>query len=134
MKVEGQCHCGKIRFEAEVDPDSASICHCTDCQMLSGSPYRASIPAPASSFKISCSPRLYIKIADSGSRRAQAFCPDCGAPLYASAPDNPPVYSLRMGAIKQRAQLLPKAQIWCDSALPWSADLSSLEKHHRQRV
>ena len=40
MKVHGTCHCGQITFEAEVDPDRASICHCTDCQILSGSPYR----------------------------------------------------------------------------------------------
>lgn len=133
MKVEGRCHCGKISYEAEVDPGSAAVCHCTDCQTLSGSPYRSSIPAPAGSFVMQGKPVIYIKVADSGTRRAQAFCGDCGTPIYASAPANPPIYSLRLGAIKQRAQLQPKVQIWCDSALPWSSDLSSLEKHHRQQ-
>ena len=26
MKVDGRCHCGYIRYEAEVDPDTVAIC------------------------------------------------------------------------------------------------------------
>jgi len=37
MKVDGGCHCGNIRYEAEVDPANVVICHSTDCQRLSGS-------------------------------------------------------------------------------------------------
>jgi hypothetical protein len=46
MKVEGSCHCGQISFEAEVDPLTVSICHCTDCQTLTGSAYRVTVPSP----------------------------------------------------------------------------------------
>ena len=27
-------------FKAEVDPDGAYVCHCADCQSISGSPFR----------------------------------------------------------------------------------------------
>jgi len=40
MHIDGQCHCGRITFEADIDPDEVSICHCTGCQSLTGSPYR----------------------------------------------------------------------------------------------
>ena len=40
MKVDGGCHCGNITYRAEIDPDKVLICHCTDCQTLSGSAYR----------------------------------------------------------------------------------------------
>lgn len=43
MKITGGCHCGAIRYEAEVDPATAGICHCTDCQVLSGTAFRVSI-------------------------------------------------------------------------------------------
>ena len=33
-KVQGRCHCGAISYEAEVEPCTAYICHCQDCQML----------------------------------------------------------------------------------------------------
>jgi hypothetical protein len=134
MRVEGSCHCGKIAYAATVDPDTVLICHCTDCQTLTGSPFRANIRAPAESFVLlRGEPKIYIKTAESGAQRAHAFCPDCGTPIYASAISNPPTYSLRVGSIKQRKELKPpKRQIWCRSALAWSMDLTGVEKVDRQ--
>jgi hypothetical protein len=133
MKVEGRCHCGHITYEAEVDPDTVSICHCTDCQTLTGSAFRATIQAPAESFVLRTGqPKIYIKTADSGTRRAHAFCPECGTPIYAAAPNDTPRYSLRVGAIVQRAQLRPIRQIWCGSALPWAMDLRGVEQFKQQ--
>jgi hypothetical protein len=40
MKVSGRCYCGQISFEAEIQPDKVRVCHCTDCQTLSGSAFR----------------------------------------------------------------------------------------------
>jgi hypothetical protein len=33
MKVDGRCHCGYVSFEAEADPETTTICNCTDCQL-----------------------------------------------------------------------------------------------------
>src|SRR5947209_11690924 len=61
MKIDGGCHCGEITFEAEVDPNALYICHCTDCQTLSGSAFRANILAPAEHFVLlSGTPKTYI--------------------------------------------------------------------------
>jgi hypothetical protein len=40
MKIDGRCHCGYITYQAEIDPEKVMICHCTDCQTLSGSAFR----------------------------------------------------------------------------------------------
>lgn len=133
MHVHGKCHCGAIAYEADVDPNTVRICHCTDCQTLTGSAYRVLVRAPAAGFVLkSGTPKLYVRTSDSGAKRGQAFCPDCGTPLYAAALENPAFYVLRLGAIAERAALTPKDQVWCRSALPWSADLSSIERHERQ--
>jgi hypothetical protein len=128
MKIDGGCHCGKVAYEAEADPDKAGICHCTDCQALSGSPYVAFIPVAAEDFKLRGQPKIYVKTAASGNRRAQAFCPDCGSRLWASAETDPRVFNLRLGGVRQRAQLPPKSQLWCGSALPWSMDLRKIKQ------
>lgn len=136
MKIDGKCHCGKIAFEAEVDPNAVAICHCTDCQTLTGSVYRANLMAPAAGFKLlSGQPKIYIKTtADSGTPRAHAFCGDCGTPIYATAVSNPQSYALRIGTIRQRAELgRPVRQIWCRSALPWSMDITGIAKSERQQ-
>ena len=120
MKVDGSCHCGYIKYQAEVDPEKVRICHCTDCQALSGTAFRVVVPVPKEQFRLlSGQAKQYVKTAESGAKRVQAFCPECGAGIYASAVSDPPTYNLRIGSIRQRAQLPPKAQVWCRSALPW---------------
>ena len=127
MKIEGECLCGKIAYEAQVDPAKASICNCTDCQTLSGAPFRASVPAAAADFHIRRgTPKVYVKIAESGARRALGFCGECGSPVYSTSADKPEIYFLRLGMVKQRAQIPAQRQIWCDSALAWAQDVSGL--------
>jgi hypothetical protein len=133
MRVDGACHCGNVAFEAEVDPETVRICHCTDCQTTSGSLFRANIPAAGETFRlVRGSPKLYIKTADSGEKRAQAFCADCGSGLYSTSPVNPTGYVLRVGTIAQRAAFRPMRQIWCQSELPWTTDVGGLERRERQ--
>ena len=52
MKITGECHCGSIAYEAEIDPAKVGICHCADCQTLSASAYRTVAIASAESFKL----------------------------------------------------------------------------------
>jgi hypothetical protein len=132
MRIDGGCHCGKISFEAEIDPEKVGLCHCTDCQTLSGSPFVAYVQAPTESLRLRGEPKIYVKTAESGSRRAQAFCPDCGTRLYASAEKDPQLFNLRLGTVRQRAALAPKNQVWCRSALPWVMNLATVRQHARQ--
>jgi hypothetical protein len=128
MRVQGSCHCGQITYEADVDPQRAAICHCTDCQVLTGSVYRVSVPAPVQSFRLlTGQPKVYVKTAESGTKRRHAFCPNCGTPVSASADtDEPTTYNLRIGCLAQKAQLPPKRRIWCKSALPWAQNVSAV--------
>jgi hypothetical protein len=128
VKIDGHCHCGRVTFEAEVDPVTAGICHCTDCQMLSGSAYRVSVRAAAQDFKLNGEVSTYIKTADSGNKRKHAFCPNCGTPVYATQLEMPTAYTLRVGTIRQRAQLVPQRQIYCQSAVPWSGNIREVPK------
>lgn len=127
MKIDGHCHCGQIAFEAEVENPVVGICHCTDCQRLTGSAFRANVQVPAATFVIlRGNPKSYIKTAESGNKRRHAFCDNCGTPIYASAVENPPTFSLRIGTLTQRAAFTPKGQIWRRSALPWVDHLAEI--------
>lgn len=126
MHIEGACHCGAVSFTAEVDPERVMVCHCTDCQVLSGAPFRAVAVAPYQSLKVQGQTKSYIKVAQSGNRRAQVFCPECATPLWATAPENPTSVVVRLGCVKQKAQLKPAVQIWQHSALPWLSELDAM--------
>jgi hypothetical protein len=133
VKVNGRCHCGQITYEAIVDPDKVTVCRCTDCQMLSGSAFRTSVPAAAEAFSLRTgSVKTFVKAADSGTGRTHAFCPDCGTPVYSCAIEKPSTYTLRIGCLQQRADLAPRRQIWRGSALKWSNSLLDLPSLDRQ--
>ncbi len=133
MKVHGSCHCKGITYEAEVDPQRVTICHCSDCQALTGCAYRVSVPTAAADFVLRTgTPKIYVKTADSGAKRAQAFCPDCASPLYAYAVERPDTYGLRTGSIAERAALVPNKQIWCRSAMPWASNIADLPGRARE--
>ena len=126
MHIDGACHCGAVSFTAEVDPTRVAVCHCADCQVLSGAPFRAIVPAPAESLVVNGQTKSYVKVAQSGNRRAQVFCPECATPLWATAPENPTTMMIRLGCVKQRAQFEPAVQIWQHSALPWLPQLATV--------
>ncbi|MDX2220851.1 MAG: GFA family protein [Burkholderiales bacterium] len=132
MNISGACHCGAISFTAEIDPGAVVACHCTDCQVMSGSPFRAIVMAPMETFKLNGEPSRYVKVADSGNRRAQMFCADCGTPLFGMAAENATAVVIRLGCVAQRAALKPVRQIWTHSALPWLAELGEVPASPRQ--
>ena len=127
MKIDGHCHCGEIAFEAEVDPDALTICRCIDCQMITGSAFRANIAPPAEHFVLkSGTPKSYVKPAESGNKRRQVFCGTCGTHINACAIEDPQSYTLRAGTITQRAAFSPRRQIWRRSALEWVEELAKM--------
>lgn len=132
MKIDGACHCGAITWEAEIDPEAVGICHCTDCQTLSGTAFRTVVPAKKQDFILRGQPKVYVKTAESGNKRAQAFCGECGSPIYAADPVDPQVFSVRLGTSKQRAQLVPRRQIWARSACAWLDQIPRIEKHQQK--
>ena len=69
MRIDGGCFCGAITYEADVDPEKTSICHCRDCQQLTGTAFRVTVPAPEKDYRITRgTPKVFIKTAASGAR------------------------------------------------------------------
>jgi len=134
MQINGGCHCGAVSFTADIDPSRVVLCHCTDCQIMSGSAFRMVVLAPIDKFAVSGRTKGYVKVAESGNRRMQVFCPECGTPLYAMAPEHTATVSIRVGCVRERAQLRPAAQIWARSAMPWLHELADLPASAEQQA
>ncbi len=129
MKVDGSCHCGSVTFDAEIDPNQVVICHCSDCQTFSSAPYRVSVFGVLSeNFELHGVPKIYTKIGGSGKEVQIAFCTNCGTALYSTKNNIDGPFNLRVGAIKQRAELPPKMQGFCGSGLPWAMNIDDIHK------
>ena len=103
LPVTGRCHCGAVQLRALVDASRVFVCHCVDCQVLTGSAYRVVVPAVAGSCEVSGPVSRYARRADSGAVRYQVFCPTCGTPLMATGADAQGLATLRVGVLDQRA-------------------------------
>ena len=136
MKVDGGCHCGEIRYEAEIDPGTVVICHCKDCQTLSGTAFRTVVASKQGTFRlISGTLKTYLKTAESGNKRELTFCPTCGTPIYSAPPgEGAKVVALRVGSIHQRDQLVPTDQYWFRSSQRWLDDLQTIHRQDTQPV
>jgi hypothetical protein len=130
MHIDGGCHCGKVEYEADIDPGKVILCHCTDCQIMSGTAFRTVVFVPESRFNLlEGNLKTYVKTADSGNKRAMAFCAECGTHLYATSVDGEDkILGLRVGTARQRGELPPGKQYWCGSALDWVMDLGAIEQ------
>ena len=129
MRVDGACHCGNVAFEAEADPET-----CADLSLhrlpnderiavpRQHSGRRRNVPAGSGS------PKIYIKTADSGAKAGAGVLSGMRHSLYATSPTNPTSYGLRVGTIAQRAKFRPARQIWCQSELPWTAEVGGVER------
>ena len=134
MKIDGRCHCGYITYEAEIDPAKVMVCHCSDCQTLSGSAFRTVVFSKEGTFRLLTGElKIYVKTSESGNKRPQSFCPECGTPIYSTTlGDDPKVYIIRVGTIRQRDQLVPKTQLWFRSSQRWLANLDGIDKLETQ--
>jgi hypothetical protein len=134
MEIDGSCHCGRISYRATIDPKGVYVCHCADCQAISGSPYRWAVSVPEADFELlSGALKTYVKMADSGRANHQRFCPDCASPIYSTMPERlPATFNLRLGTARQRDQLAPTRQLWSCSALGWATDIRGTEQVEKQ--
>ena len=128
MKVDGGCLCGQISYEAEIDADKVAVCHCTDCQVNSGTAFGVVAQVVDGNFVLrSGKLKEFEKIAESGRVRKLSFCPECGTRIHARTDGDPSAFfGLRVGTIRQRRELKPKIQVWCRSALPWVPELPEI--------
>src|ERR1700743_3702156 len=124
MHIDGQCHCGRGTYQADIDPAKVSIFHCTDCQSLTGSPYRVTVICSEGDVRLTgVAPKIYGKCGDNSRIRNHAFFGEGGSPLLTTGEGGPDDFGIRWGSIRQRAALKPMRQIWCRSAAPWINDL-----------
>jgi hypothetical protein len=76
-KMAGGCACGKVRFEATVEPDEAYLCHCRMCQRATGSLSIALVNARLVDVSWHSEPNWY----DSSPIARRPFCASCGTSL-----------------------------------------------------
>lgn len=136
MRTTGACFCGAIEYVASIDENRIGVCHCRDCQVLSGSAFRTTTTVEPGSFEVTRGElRFFEKTADSGRVRRLGFCGDCGTHICSLPGDSSQgnaYVGLRVGTSVDFASLQPAAEIWCRSRVPWMPPIEGLRRFDAQ--
>lgn len=116
----GRCSCDSINYEIKGEPLFTHACHCTLCQRRSGSAFGLSMLIETSLFRLTKGETVSVEIsADSGNKKYNHFCDQCGTVLFGNSPVLPGLTILRPGTLDDTSQVMVQAHIWVKSRQPW---------------
>ena len=118
--VRGGCLCGHVRYEVDGPVGPASYCHCEDCRRCTGSAFNVGVRVERAALRIVAgAPKGFTKRADSGNELTRHFCPECGSPIYTSAPKHPAHVFVKAGTFDDPTVVTPVREAWTTSAVGW---------------
>jgi hypothetical protein len=118
-KITGGCLCGTVRYTAEADPTSATVCHCRDCQKFTGSAFAALVLVPKEALTLEGKLKTFSSIGGSGNPILRHFCPECGSSVAEEPGARPGVVVLNVGTFDDPAIAKPGREIFRGDALSW---------------
>jgi hypothetical protein len=118
--LSGGCACKDIRYECTEQPIVEFICHCRDCQRVTGSAFAPGMFLAADKFRyLKSKPAFYEVVGGSGRIIQRGFCRICGSFISAHWPTNPQVLIVSPISLDDPSPFQPTAEIWLSRAQPW---------------
>ena len=135
MTIKGHCLCGAVAYESSAEPVAFMLCHCRDCQYISGGEPAAVVIVPKDSFRLTKGAvKSYVVKGDSGSAVTRQFCQECGTPLFSALEGNPQLWAIKAGSLDDPSGLKPTAFLWMQSAQPWAHKDPAIHAFEKQPV
>ena len=114
MKITGGCYCKKIRYEAEGEPLMRGLCHCRECQYISGGAANVALAMPLAGFRYTEGNPKSFSRSDLESPVRREFCSDCGTSLTSRPPGLADMVILKVGTMDDPAQYgTPDMAFYC---------------------
>jgi hypothetical protein len=120
MHHHASCQCGGLALEATGDPDLVVACNCRACQRRTGSPFGIGVIFAKSAVRIFGESRTWSRVADSGRRMTNRFCPVCGTSLYWLPEMRPDHMIVALGCLATKVAP-PSRAIWVAEKHDWVA-------------
>lgn len=112
------CQCGAVTALSDADPDLVLACNCKACQMRTGSPYGAGMYFHRADLTLSGETKTWGRIAESGRKVENHFCPECGTCLYWTLEFRPDHVGVAYGCFRTPAPE-PMRAIWMQEKHDW---------------
>lgn len=120
--ITGGCVCGKVRFEAEGEPDRVGICHCLDCRKFHGALFYAAAIYPDTQVRMTGEAQLY---------EGRYFCPNCGSRVFNRSGGE---VELNLGSLDDINVFQPSYELWTMRREGWLPEFPVEQRHERDRA
>ena len=129
--MKGGCMCKRIRYDISAEPMGVFLCHCRECQYVSGGGPASFLIVPKANVKIDGAPAGYDSTSDKGNPVRRLFCATCGTSLFSEPSSLPEMLVVKLGGLDDSSKLKIGATLWTSSAPPWAhidKEIPSFEK------
>ena len=117
--ITGGCLCGALRYRADGEPLSQGLCHCRNCQRLSGAGHVGWLCFTEAAVSVEGEARAYAMTGGSGATATRYSCPTCHSIVFGRAEVMPGRLNLYAGSLDDTAQFKPTMAIFVRSRPPW---------------
>jgi hypothetical protein len=124
MRINGGCHCGAVRFEAELDgqPVPALNCNCSVCRMTGF----LHVMVPHSDFELVAGREALVSYRFGTGAAEHLFCGTCGVKSFYQPRSHPNAWSVNANCVDQELVLA----IEPFDGRNWDAAVASLDGRH----
>ncbi|MCB1842467.1 MAG: GFA family protein [Halioglobus sp.] len=120
MQVSGGCYCGKVRYEAEGEPVMRGLCHCRECQYITGGGANVALAMPLAGFRyVADAPKGFAR-QDLDNAVLREFCPECGTHLTSRPQMLPDLVIIKVGTLDDPSVYgQPDMALYCSERQPF---------------
>ncbi|TVZ40943.1 hypothetical protein P886_0278 [Alteromonadaceae bacterium 2753L.S.0a.02] len=118
-KITGRCACGGVTYSTVAEPQFTLICHCRQCQRISGSGHAAQFAVPVDQTEVEGKVTFYDQIAESGNTVSSGFCPVCGSPMFKKTSRMPEIYFFHAATMDDPSAFKPQMVVYEVAKQPW---------------
>jgi len=122
MDVEGGCLCGAVRYRYSGEVLRHAVCHCRDCQRVTGSAFHCGVVVEKKGFTVTRGRmRVHRAIVDSGRWIDRSFCADCGSHILNELELRDPEFAvIKTGSLDDPSLVPPPDfEIFVKARMPW---------------
>lgn len=117
--ITGQCFCSKIKYKITAPIIKSGICHCLDCQRLTGGSSWPFIIVPSNSLYTEGIFKEISRTGSSGKKVHVGFCSVCGTTLFGKPELWPHIRTISVSSLDDRTLHIPNMHVWVKDAAPW---------------
>ena len=121
-ELRGTCMCGAISWAYSGPVTRSLVCHCSDCQKATSSPFTAFVGLRAPLLSWTGAPNHF----ESSPGTHRGFCPTCGTRLYFRSDKWPDEIHMHAATLEDPAVYEPTAQVVMRSKVPWLKELENI--------